>query len=785
MELSISEELNLIVKYAREEAMRTGSYGIGTDHLMLGILRHGENGACKVLRSLGVSDADVKNYLDSRIFRQGPIPYSEMEQVVLARSAQSTLNLTLLEATRFRHSEADSLHLLLAISHTGENHTQELLRNLGITYAVIVGCIREQHLFDGRGQVSEGPSEEEQEEFDRAVEKAADDVEEKRPDEIEDFGMDLTKAAAAGALDPVVGRDDEIGRIVEILGRRKKNNPMLIGEPGVGKSAVVEGLALRIAAGNVPSALKGKRIFSLDIGSVVAGTRYRGDFEKRIKGIISILKANPDIILFIDEFHTVVGAGGAQGSLDAAGMLKPALARGEIQCIGATTLDEFTKIIEKDGALDRRFQKVLVEAPDIGKSIEILTCLKDNYEQFHGVVFTPEAIEACVRLTDRYISERSLPDKAIDALDEAGSMVRLRQGKGAATGFVDADDVARVISRMTGIPVSRVAQSEGQRLLGMKEALCGKVIGQDEAVDTIVRAIRRNRAGLKDPGKPVGTFLFFGPTGVGKTRLAKCLAEYLFDSADNIVRIDMSEYSEKFTSSRLVGAPPGYVGHDEGGQLSEKVRRKPYCVVLLDEIEKAHPDIFNLLLQVLDEGRLTDSSGRTVNFKNTILIMTSNVGSRELEEYGSGVGFARAGQDVARDRQGVLEKAVKKMFPPEFINRVDEKVYFNSLTREDMEKITELEIEALKTRVEDAGFRLRVSEKAKELVSNAGYDPSFGARPLKRAVTRYIEDPVSEFIISDRISRTPDAASCGVATLNVDVTKDGSATKVTKRASRR
>ena len=455
-----------------------------------------------------------------------------------------------------------------------------------------------------------------------------------------------------------MGREEEIARIVEILGRRRKNNPMLIGEPGVGKSAIVEALAIKIASGDVSPVLSRKRLISLDIASVVAGTRYRGDFEKRLKGIIADLKSNPDIILFIDEFHTLVGAGGAQGSLDAANMLKPALARGEIQCIGATTMDEFSKIVEKDGSLDRRFQKVVIEAADVQESIRILEKLKNNYESFHNVTYTDKALEACVRQSDRYIADKTLPDKAIDVMDEAGSMVRLRVAEDhRSSNVVDADDVATVVSRMTGIPVSKVAMSEGHRLMEMREKLKEKVIGQDEAVDTVVRAIQRNRAGLKNPDRPVGSFLFFGPTGVGKTRLAKCLAEYLFDSEDNMIRIDMSEYSEKFTSSRLVGAPPGYVGHEEGGQLSEKVRRKPYCVVLLDEIEKAHPDTFNLLLQVLDDGRLTDSNGRTVSFKNTIVIMTSNVGTRELEEYGNGVGFARSGKDIVQERKNVVDKA--------------------------------------------------------------------------------------------------------------------------------
>ncbi len=782
MEMKISDELNLIVRYAREEAMRTGSYGIGTDHLVLGILRHADNDACRALRGLGADPEEMKQFIDVHIFRQGSIPYSDIDQVVLSRSAQSLLNLTILEATRLKHAETDGAHLILAVSRMEGSYSQAFMKNRGITYPVLLAYMQEQQLFEGKEDARPQETPEQKAEFEEAVNRAADDITASRENSVEEFGLDLTKAAEAGALDPVVGRDAEIARIIEILGRRKKNNPMLIGEPGVGKSAIVEGLALKIAAGDVPPALSRKRLISLDIASVVAGTRYRGDFEKRLKGIIEGLKANPDIILFIDEFHTIVGAGGAQGSLDAANMLKPALARGEIQCIGATTMDEFTKIIEKDGALDRRFLKVVVEATDIPQSIDILRNLRENYESFHNVKYSPEALEACVKQTDRYITDRALPDKAIDVMDEAGSMVRLRMAHSRRSeNIVDADDIACVVSRMTGIPVSKVAESEGHRLLAMKDRLRSEVVGQDEAVDTVVRAIRRNRAGLKDPGRPIGTFLFFGPTGVGKTQLAKCLAKNLFDSEDSIVRVDMSEYSEKFSSSRLVGAPPGYVGYEEGGQLSEKVRRKPYCVVLLDEIEKAHPDIFNLLLQVLDEGRLTDSNGRTVSFKNTIVIMTSNVGTRELEEYGSGVGFARAGRDLAKDRRNVLEKAVKKLFPPEFINRVDEKVYFNPLTRADLEKIIDLEIKDLKARVEEAGYRLSVTPSAKEFVADAGYDPAYGARPLKRAVTRYIEDPVSEFIITDRMMRGVQAGD-KVPTLRVSLSKDKESTRVTRTA---
>lgn len=779
MQMRISDELNDIVKYAREEAMRTGSYGIGVDHLMLGLIRHADSNACRALAGLGIDLAEMKSFIDSHIFHQGSVPYSDIDKVGFSRAAQSILNLSILEATRLKNEETDATHLLLAISRSSENYSSAYLRDKGANYTVLHTFIQDTGLAQPSAQ-DEDP--EEAARLAEAVNSAVEEISEASENNVEEYGFDLTKAAAAGALDPVVGRDEELARMVEILGRRKKNNPMLIGEPGVGKSAIVEALALKIASGDVSPVLARKRLISLDIASVVAGTRYRGDFEKRIKGIIENLKANPDIILFIDEFHTLVGAGGAQGSLDAANMLKPALARGEIQCIGATTMDEFTKIVEKDGALDRRFQKVVVEPTDVNHSIKILEKLKDNYESFHNVRYTDQALEACVRQTDRYITDRPLPDKAIDAMDEAGSMVRLRAAEDhRSSNLVDADDVARVVSRMTGIPVSKVAMSEGHRLMEMREKLKEKVVGQDQAVDTVVRAIQRNRAGLKNPGRPVGSFLFFGPTGVGKTRLAKCLAEFLFDSEDNMIRIDMSEYSEKFASSRLVGAPPGYVGHEEGGQLSEKVRRKPYSVVLLDEIEKAHPDTFNLLLQVLDDGRLTDSNGRTVSFKNTIVIMTSNVGTRELEEYGSGVGFARSGKDVAAERKNVVDKAIKKLFPPEFINRVDEKVNFNPLTKEDLQKIVEIELKSLRDRVAEAGYRLSVPPSVKAFLADAGYDPAYGARPLNRAITKYIEDPVSEFIITDRMLGNQVSGKLA-PTLRITLTKDKNSTRVTKQA---
>ena len=750
MEISISDELNSIINFSREEAMRTGSYGIAPDHLFLGILRHRENTAVDALRGAMIDIEEMKQFIDEKIFTNEHIPYSEIDKVSFSRGAQNVLSFTILEATKLRSAQASSQHLLLALCKVGSSYGSTYLHDQGIDYGHIYKYLDRNELLD-KDTADMNESSEAEDETPRIHIRAVAEEKQEEPQvsPLEEFGYDITQAAREGKLDPLVGREDEIQRVIQILGRRRKNNPMLVGDPGVGKSAIVEGIAIKIVTGDIPPSLADKRLISLDLGSIVAGTKYRGDFEKRLKSIINEVAANPDVILFIDEFHTIVGAGGASGSLDAANMLKPALARGDIQCIGATTLDEFRKIVEKDGALDRRFQKIMVEHTDIQHSISILDRLKTNYEKHHNVIYTDEAIEACVRMSDRYITDRCLPDKAIDAMDEAGSMVRLKNPK--KTGHVTAEDVASIISKMTGIPSGRIAEGEGNKLMKMRAKLQGRIIGQDDAIDKVVRAIQRNRAGIKDPGKPIGTFLFFGPTGVGKTQLAKALAEYLFDSEENMVRLDMSEYMEKFNVSRLIGAPPGYVGFEEGGQLSERVRRKPYCVVLLDEIEKAHPDVFNVLLQVMDEGRLTDSNGRTVSFRNTIVIMTSNVGSRELEEYGSGVGFNTAGRNVQGNRKAVLEKAVRKAFPPEFINRVDEQIFFNSLTKEDIEKIIDIELKGLKNRVKEAGFELNVTPAAKRFVAEAGYDPSYGARPLKRAIQKHIEDPVSEHIIMSRM----------------------------------
>ena len=748
MEISISDELHSIISYSREEAMRTGSYGIAPDHFFLGIMRHRENTAVDALRGAEIDIEEMKQFIDSHIFTNEHIPYSDIERISFSRGAQNVLSFTILEATKLRSSQAASQHLLLALCKVGSSYGSTYLNDMGVDYGHIFKYLDRNNLLD------RGTADSQEEEGDETGEAPQIHIrqvkeEESKTSPLEEFGYDITQAAREGKLDPLVGRDDEISRVIQILGRRRKNNPMLVGDPGVGKSAIVEGIAIKIVTGDIPPVLADKRLISLDLGSIVAGTKYRGDFEKRLKSIINEVAASPDVILFIDEFHTIVGAGGASGSLDAANMLKPALARGDIQCIGATTLDEFRKIVEKDGALDRRFQKIVVEHTDIAHSISILDRLKTNYEKHHNVIYTDEAIEACVRMSDRYITDRCLPDKAIDAMDEAGSMVRLKYPR--ETGYVTAEDVADVISKMTGIPSGRVAENEGNRLLRMRDVLKRRIIGQDDAIEKVVKAIQRNRAGIKDPNKPIGTFLFFGPTGVGKTQLAKSLAEYLFDSQDNMIRLDMSEYMEKFNVSRLIGAPPGYVGFEEGGQLSERVRRKPYCVVLLDEIEKAHPDVFNLLLQVMDEVRLTDSTGRTVSFRNTIVIMTSNVGSRELEEYGNGVGFNTSKRNVTGNRRNIMEKAVKKAFPPEFINRVDEQVFFNSLTKDDIEKIIDIELKNLKARVKEAGFDLNVTPAAKRFVAEEGYDPNYGARPLKRAIQKYIEDPVSEQIISERM----------------------------------
>jgi ATP-dependent Clp protease ATP-binding subunit ClpC len=846
MNLKLPEELNQILSFAREEAMRLGSYTITGDHIFLAIIRHQENQAYGILTMLDLLLWQMKNLIESKEMGRTMIPPDQADKLSLSEHAEKCLKAMYLEATKLGQTTPNSLHLLLAMLALDNGIGVYWLRTKGVTdqslraylkgeYPLVVKGSQRRRTAQRREAIKN--MEEDMGGLYKAAKKEtgkeAPAKDSSRTPMLDMYALDLTEEARSGQLDPVVCRDREIDRLAQILGRRKKNNPVLIGEPGVGKSAIVEGLALRIARRKGSPTLQGKKILSLDIGSVVAGTKYRGQFEERMKALLAEIKKNPDIILFIDEIHTLIGAGatgGGGGSLDAANMLKPALARGEIQCIGASTMDEYREYIEKDGALERRFQKVIVDPTKYDDTLEILRSIRPKYEAHHLVAYTPDALEACVRLSQRYITDRCLPDKAIDVMDEAGSHVHISHLKlpkelvtmeeemdsimmekreavdkkdyRKATSLrerervleeklsvernqwyeiqkknkkeVNADTVAEVVSMITSVPVSRVSESETQRLLNMAEMLKKKLIGQDSAIDAMVRAIHRNRAGLKDPNKPIGTFIFLGPTGVGKTHLAKLLAQYMFDSADNLVRIDMSEYMEKYAVSRLIGAPPGYVGYDEGGQLTERIRRKPYTVVLLDEIEKAHPDIFNLLLQVFDEGRLTDSNGRHVDFRNTILIMTSNIGSRELKEFGGGVGFATVSSNAAHAadtrRRQIIEKALGKMFTPEFLNRVDEQILFNALDKGHIGKIIDIELADLYKRIEQAGFTLEISKKAKDFVANKGFDPQYGARPLKRAIQRYLEDPLSEAII--RLEMQPGAK------LHVDLDPEGTNTVV-------
>jgi ATP-dependent Clp protease ATP-binding subunit ClpC len=820
MDDNFSPRVKDVITFSKEEALRLGHDFIGTEHLMLGILRDGNGKAIHILNNL---DVDLE-HLRRKVEILSPASPTSLEvnlekkNLHLTRQAERALKTTFLEAKVFQSTSISTAHLLLCILRNENDPTTKLLNKLKIDYDVA----KEQYLNmtpndqeymdnlpknesynDDSGQddsLKEGT-------FNNPVNKS--NKKSKTP-VLDNFGRDLTEMAEEGKLDPVVGREKEIERVSQILSRRKKNNPLLIGEPGVGKSAIAEGLALRIIQKKVSRILFNKRVVTLDLASLVAGTKYRGQFEERMKAVMNELEKNDDIILFIDEIHTIVGAGGATGSLDASNMFKPALARGEIQCIGATTLDEYRQYIEKDGALERRFQKVIVEPTSVEETITILNNIKDKYESHHNVTYSPEAIEACVKLTDRYMSERFLPDKAIDALDEAGSRVHItnidvpkqildlerqledvrelknlvvkkqkyeeaaklrddekRIEKDLAIAQeqweedsknnrinVTEDNVADVVSMMTGIPVNRIAQTESNKLAKLPELIQNKVIGQNEAVLKIARSIQRNRAGLKDPNKPIGSFIFLGQTGVGKTQLAKVLAKELFDSEEALIRIDMSEYMEKFAISRLVGAPPGYVGYEEGGQLTEKVRRKPYCVVLLDEIEKAHPDVFNMMLQVLDDGFLTDSLGRKIDFKNTIIIMTSNVGARQLKDFGQGVGFGTAAKiaQAEDNSKSIIENALKKTFAPEFLNRIDDVIVFNSLEKEDINLIIEIELKKLYARIKDLGYILNLSDKAKAFIADKGFDKQFGARPLKRAIQKYVEDTLAEEIITSKIN---------------------------------
>ncbi len=819
MDAKFSPRAREIMFRSHEEAVRLGNSYIGLEHVFLGIIDGKDNNVTNILDELKLDIEAFKQKLIASI-KSNIIEKSNTDNIPLTKQTERALKFTYIVAKEFNCEYIDPEHLMLAILHDDNNIVSQRLEYEGINYDIFKSRVKKNNMEDNivkKEDIVEEPQ--------NSLFEDDDDLEEIKPKEpaqrktsnaksktpvLDNFGRDLTLAAAENRLDPIVGREKELERVAQILSRRKKNNPILIGEPGVGKSAIAEGLALRIVQRKVSRTLFNKRIVMLDLASVVAGTKYRGQFEERIKSILNELEKNPEIILFIDEIHTIVGAGNANGSLDASNMLKPALARGELQCIGATTLDEYRQYIEKDGALERRFQKVLIEPTSPEETVEILNNIKSKYEDHHLVKYDDDAIEACVKLTERYMSDRHLPDKAIDALDEAGSRVHIsninvpcriieleeklediREAKKlsiAEQRFEDAgqqrseeliileqlekekkdwedkskvqrevvtkENVAEVIAMMTGVPVQRIAQNESDRLLQMDEELKGSVVGQDDAIKKIAKAIRRNRAGLKDPNKPIGSFIFLGPTGVGKTYLAKVLAKYLFDSEDTLIRIDMSEYMEKFAVSRLVGAPPGYVGYEEGGQLTEKVRRKPYSIVLLDEIEKAHPDVFHLLLQVLDDGQLTDSLGRKVDFKNTIVIMTSNIGSRQLKDFGQGVGFGTQAKKDAKDEysRGVIENALKRSFAPEFLNRIDDVIIFNSLERNDIHRIIDIELKNVFKRVNEMGYQVELTEKAHDFIAEKGWDDQYGARPLKRSIQKYVEDVLAEEIIKTKIN---------------------------------
>ncbi|MBI3501661.1 MAG: ATP-dependent Clp protease ATP-binding subunit [Bacteroidetes bacterium] len=809
MESKFSQRVKDVLSFSREEALRLGHTYIGPEHLLLGMIREGTGMAIKILKELNVDLSALRKELEISIATPGKKSTFKLQNVQLVKQAERAIKFTHLEARELKSNVIGTEHLLLAILKDNDSIATKSLHKFNIDYEAIKDKIEEMNsdekLFDPK---AEFPTQADDDDDDATsygnAPKKGGEARSKTP-VLDNFGRDLTKAAEEGKLDPIVGREKEIERVSQILSRRKKNNPILIGEPGVGKSAIVEGLALRIVQRKVSRVLFNKRVVMLDLASLVAGTKYRGQFEERVKAVMNELEKSPDVILFIDEIHTIIGAGGASGSLDASNMFKPALARGEIQCIGATTLDEYRQYIEKDGALDRRFQRVMVDPTSADETIQILHNIKGKYEDHHNVTYTDDAIKACVNLTVRYMSDRHLPDKAIDALDESGSRIhitnisvpknvleiekkmeeikdeknkvvksqkfeeaaRLRDIERQLLEQLDVakksweeetkthrqvvteENVAEVVAMMTGVPVQRIAQSESSRLVNMNESLQGKVIGQQEAIKKVVKAIQRNRAGLKDPNKPIGSFIFLGPTGVGKTQLAKELAKYLFDSEDSLIRIDMSEYMEKFAVSRLIGAPPGYIGYEEGGQLTEKVRRKPYSIVLLDEIEKAHPDVFNLLLQVLDDGQLTDSLGRKVDFKNAIIIMTSNIGTRQLKDFGQGVGFTTAAKAAIADEHSktVIEGALKKSFAPEFLNRIDDVVVFNALNKEHIHEIIDIELEKLFKRVNALNYQIKVTEPAKDFIVDKGFDSQYGARPLKRAIQKYIEDPLAEEII--------------------------------------
>ena len=838
MEYRLSDKLNAIISLSKEEAERLTHPEVTAEHLLLGMLRDGNNKAVEMLAGMGVDLSELRMRLESvqvdSDAANGKIP---IEKIALSVAVTRLLKISMLEARLQKKEEVDPEHLLLAIARDRSSSTANILSQYNVDYRSLLAQLNGSATEIQMGMGLDSDEEDDDDEptsADAGKQKASRTTTASKSGSntpvLDSFSTDMTQAALEGKLDPVVGREREIERLAQILTRRKKNNPILIGEPGVGKSAIVEGLSQRIVQRKVSRMLFGKRILALDMAAVVAGTKYRGQFEERLRSIIQELKKNPDIILFIDEIHTIIGAGSAPGSMDAANMLKPALSRGEVQCIGATTVDEYRKSIEKDGALERRFQKILVEPTNADETLQILENIKDRYEDHHNVTYTDDALKACVTLAQRYITDRSFPDKAIDVMDEAGSRTHLsnlsvpkeiedkehqidftREGKNDAVArqdfelaarfrdqekilegeleqmrkewekslkshreTVDEESIATVVSMMSGIPVQKIAREEGERLKGLAPALKSKVIAQDSAIDLLARAIRRSRVGLKNPNKPIGSFLFLGPTGVGKTLLAKELAEQMFGTSDALIRVDMSEFMEKFAVSRLVGAPPGYVGYEDGGQLTEKVRRKPYSIVLLDEIEKAHQDVFNILLQVMDEGRLTDSESRTVDFRNTIIIMTSNIGSRQIQEYGRGIGFGTsdAGTDMAR--QDIIRKALNKSFAPEFINRIDEIITFNQLDRDAVGRIVEIELAQLITRLEGMEYTLSVTDKAKAFLSDKGYSREYGARPLKRAIQTYVEDKLAEVMID---GECPEGSK-----LIVDVNADNSDLAVTVEA---
>jgi ATP-dependent Clp protease ATP-binding subunit ClpC len=823
MTSNYSEQLNKVLIYSHQEAERLGNNYVGPEHLLLGILRNSQGKAIEILQIFTANLPKIKQKIESQIRTDAVL---DGVSIPLLKSSERIKKIMELESRLFDSELVDTEHLLLAILKEKNNLAVEVLEKENITYDQVKSYLKSPK-HDEPIVGATFHDDDDDDDMPRSQQKAPQSTGQKHSDTpaLDNFGADITKAALENRLDPIVGREREIERLAQILSRRKKNNPVLIGDPGVGKSAIVEGLALRIIQKKVSRVLFGKRVVALDMASIVAGTKYRGQFEERIKAILNELQKNPHIILFIDEIHTIVGAGGAPGSLDAANMLKPALARGEIQCIGATTLDEYRQSIEKDGALERRFQKIMVDPTTAEETLQILENIKDRYEYHHNVRYTPEAIKACVHLTDRYITDRCFPDKAIDALDEAGSRVHissvavpaeiedlekkieelkkeklkvLSEQKYELAGpirdrekqcqyqledaimrwekesqlnpeTVDEEKVAEVIAMMSGVPVQRIAQAEGLKLLQMKDELVKRVIGQDEAVNKIVKAIQRNRIGLKDPGKPIGSFIFLGPTGVGKTHLAKVLSEFMFDNQDAIIRMDMSEYMEKFSVSRLIGAPPGYVGYEEGGQLTERVRRKPYSIVLFDEIEKAHPDVFNLLLQIMDEGRLTDSIGRRIDFKNTIIIMTSNIGTRQLKDFGRGVGFNidNTVEISSEYSRGVIQKALNRTFSPEFLNRVDEVVMFDQLNKESINKIIDIELKGLFKRITDLGYKIELCPEAKDFIADKGYDVQFGARPLKRAIQRYLEDELADIVLAGEIKEGD------TIKMDLNETKDG------------